>query len=119
MTYTGHLLDIGEAVDGLAREHAEWSQATFKSDAERGPIGPLRHLQKEASEAVEAVESGDREKVREELADCLLLILDASRRAGVKPLELFKCGMAKLQVNKRRKWNTPQPDAPVEHVRDG
>src|SRR5688500_7375797 len=55
-------------------DQAEWSQATFGSDDERGPIGALKHL---AKEAVEAQAAPDDE---EEYADCLLLILDAARR---------------------------------------
>jgi hypothetical protein len=54
-----------------------WSQATFGSDEVRGPIGALRHLEKEAKEAQDA--TGD----IVEYADCLLLLLDASRRGGV------------------------------------
>lgn len=34
--------------DKVRREHAEWSQATFGNV---GPIGPLKHLSKEALEA--------------------------------------------------------------------
>ncbi|MGV4177260.1 dATP/dGTP pyrophosphohydrolase domain-containing protein, partial [Citrobacter freundii] len=34
--------------DRVRREHAEWSQATF---GDVGPVGPLKHLSKEALEA--------------------------------------------------------------------
>ena len=34
-------------------QQAEWSRATFGSDTERGPLGPLKHLEKEAKEAQE------------------------------------------------------------------
>ena len=40
--------------DQVRREHAEWSQATFGNV---GPVGPLKHLSKEALEA--AAEPGD------------------------------------------------------------
>ena len=54
-----------------------------------------------------------------ELADCLILLLDASRRAGVKPLPLIKAAQAKMKVNKARAWPKPVSDEPVEHVREG
>ncbi|EAA9292793.1 DUF550 domain-containing protein, partial [Salmonella enterica] len=38
----------------IRREHAEWSDATFGNV---GPVGPLKHLSKEALEA--AAEPGD------------------------------------------------------------
>lgn len=115
--HTGRLIDLGEALDDLALDQSVWSQATFGSDSERGPIGALRHLEKEAVEAAEACSTGSpAEKIQEELADCFLLILDASRRAGVGPLQLLKACHRKMQVNKSRSWPTPVPDVPVEHI---
>ena len=110
---------MGEAVKDLARDLSEWSQATFGTDLERGPIGAVRHLQKEAGEVERALLAGEsKERVTEELADCLILVIDASRRHGVKPMELFKAAYAKLQVNRGRKWPKPTSDEPVEHVRE-
>jgi hypothetical protein len=120
------LIDMGDAVNEVASKLSEWSQTTFGADTERGPIGPLKHLAKEAKEAEEACtlsglvcqELRNSDKVREELADCLILILDASRRAGIKPLQLFKVASDKLDVNKKRTWPKPVSDEPVEHVRN-
>jgi hypothetical protein len=36
----------------FAKEQAEWSRATFGSDTERGPVGPLKHLAKEVEECL-------------------------------------------------------------------
>ena len=36
-------------------EQGEWSQKTFGLDSERGPLGPLKHLEKEAREGQEQV----------------------------------------------------------------
>ena len=58
----------------VRREHAEWSQATFGNV---GPVGPLKHLSKEALEA--AAEPGD----LSEWADMQFLMWDAQRRAGI------------------------------------
>lgn len=58
----------------IRREHAEWSQATFGNVV---PIGPLKHLSKEALEA--AAEPGD----ISEWADMQFLLWDAQRRAGI------------------------------------
>lgn len=54
--------------------HAEWSQATFGNV---GPVGPLKHLSKEALEAAE--QPGD----LSEWADMQFLLWDAQRRAGI------------------------------------
>lgn len=103
---------LGALLHRIATEQAEWSQATFGSDEERGPTGALLHLEKEAREALEAPDDVT------EFADCLLLILDASRRAGFDAAYLLEQTYAKLQVCKQRKWPKPDGDKPVEHVRD-
>lgn len=116
------ILDLGEALYDLARDQAAWSQATFGTDAERGPVGALKHLAKEAKEAEVACVmnlhiGGDRGIIAEELSDCLLLLLDASRRSGVPPLDLIRAAQTKMEVNKSREWPAPEADTPVEHIR--
>lgn len=95
----------------LIRDQSQWSQATFGTDLERGPLGALRHLEREAVEAQGAPTDV------EEYADCFLLILDAARRAGISPLQLIEAAQQKLEINKRREWPGPVDDQPVEHVR--
>lgn len=118
----GGRLDEALAFFALARDQSEWSQATFGTDQERGPIGALKHLAKEAVEAQQAVVmnsdiGGDRGIIAEELADCLLLILDATRRAGFTPFELLKAAEEKMAVNKRRVWPKTVGDVPTEHLK--
>jgi hypothetical protein len=91
LKYRRNKMDLGEALHNLAADHAKWSQETFGTDAERSSIGPLKHLEKEATDA-------------KEYADCFLLVLDASRRAGISPLELIKIAHLKLDENKLRGW---------------
>ena len=79
---------------------AEWSQATFGTDAERGAIGPLKHLEKEAREAQEALDPI-------EIADCLLLVFDAARRSGPHARPAHGC---------RRMETRSQQDAQVEQA---
>lgn len=103
---------FGMKFNQLAGRQSKWSQATFGTDAERGPIGPLKHLAKEAVEAQE--NPGD----ITEFADCLLLTLDANRRAGFTPMQLVDAAMAKMEINEARKWQKPIGDEPIEHVRE-
>lgn len=102
---------VGETLADLVQQQAKWSQATFGLDSERGPLGPLKHLEKEARECQAAPSD------LTEYADCLLLLLDAARRAGFTEMQLIDEAVAKLQVNKTRKWPKPTSDDPVEHCR--
>jgi NTP pyrophosphatase (non-canonical NTP hydrolase) len=101
--------------DTVWQKHAEWSQATFGSDKSRGPLGSLKHLQKEATEAVEAFEADQLDDLAAELADCLLLVFDAARRSGLSQADLLTLAHAKLEINKRRTWPRPRADEPCEH----
>ena len=108
-------------------EQSEWSQATFGTDTERGPLGALKHLEKEAKEAQREVEKIQRiqsntdssiaDSLNTEIADCLFLTFDAARRAGMTLDSLLDTAFRKLEINKQRKWNKPTSDEPVEHVR--
>jgi len=125
---------LGLELDALAQDQSAWSQATFGTDDVKGPLGSLKHLANESSEAIEAfldwsranrdIYTADdvvvelRQDYHIELADILILLLDASRRSGLMPLDLIRVAQAKMDVNKQRKWNVPQGDEPTEHVRD-
>lgn len=92
----------------VRREHAEWSQATFGNV---GPVGPLKHLSKEALEA--AAEPGD----LSEWADMQFLMWDAQRRAGITDAQITQAMIDKLAVNKQREWPEPKDGEPRLHIK--
>lgn len=95
--------------DKVRNEHAEWSQATFGNV---GPVGPLKHLSKEALEAAE--QPGD----LSEWADMQFLLWDAQRRAGVTDEQITQAMIEKLEVNKQRKWPAPKDGEPRLHIKE-
>lgn len=109
---------------------AEWSRATFGSDTERGPVGPLKHLAREVLTELlgipredvtallaRAAPPSEEPEWAEEYADLLFLCFDASRRAGLTVEGLEVACWAKLDKNKARRWGAPTSDEPVEHER--
>ncbi|SWX55461.1 Eaa1 [Klebsiella pneumoniae] len=94
--------------DQVRQEHAEWSQATFGNV---GPVGPLKHLSKEALEA--AAEPGD----LSEWADMQFLLWDAQRRAGITDDQITQAMIDKLAVNKQRSWPEPKDGEPRLHIK--
>ncbi|BCH45800.1 hypothetical protein KAM260_36910 [Klebsiella pneumoniae] len=88
--------------------HAEWSQATFGNV---GPVGPLKHLSKEALET--AAEPGD----LSEWADMQFLLWDAQRRAGITDEQITQAMIEKLAVNKQREWPEPKDGEPRLHLK--
>lgn len=109
------LADVLKVIDGaiarelVRREHAAWSQATF---GDVGPVGPLKHLSKEALEA--AAEPGD----LSEWADMQFLLWDAQRRAGISDGEITAAMEEKLKVNMARQWPEPKDGEPRLHIKD-
>ncbi|ENQ1822170.1 DUF550 domain-containing protein [Klebsiella quasipneumoniae] len=94
--------------DQVRIAHAEWSQATFGNV---GPVGPLKHLSKEALEASE--QPGD----LSEWADMQFLLWDAQRRAGITDDQITQAMIDKLAVNKRREWPEPKDGEPRLHIK--
>lgn len=95
--------------DRVRREHAGWSDATFGNV---GPVGPLKHLSKEALEA--AAEPGD----LSEWADIQFLLWDAQRRAGITDEQITRAMAEKLEVNKTRQWLEPKDGEPRLHIKE-
>lgn len=93
----------------IRKRHAEWSDSTFDNV---GPVGPLKHLSKEALEA--AAEPGD----LSEWADMQFLLWDAQRRAGISDGEITAAMEEKLKVNMARQWPEPKDGEPRLHIKE-
>ena len=93
----------------IRHEHAKWSDSTFGCV---GPIGPLKHLSKEALEA--AAEPDD----LSEWADMHFLLWDAQRRAGISDAEITAAMEDKLKINMERQWPEPKDGEPRLHIKE-
>ncbi|HFP5795542.1 TPA: dATP/dGTP pyrophosphohydrolase domain-containing protein [Escherichia coli] len=93
----------------MRHEHAKWSDSTFGCV---GPIGPLKHLSKEALEA--AAEPDD----LSEWADMQFLLWDAQRRAGISDTEINVAMEDKLKINMERQWPEPKDGEPRLHIKE-
>ncbi|EER3793400.1 DUF550 domain-containing protein [Escherichia coli] len=93
----------------IRHEHAKWSDSTFGCV---GPIGPLKHLSKEALEA--AAEPDD----LSEWADMQFLLWDTQRRAGISDAEITAAMEDKLKINMERQWPEPKDGEPRLHIKE-
>lgn len=94
--------------DRVRREHAEWSDKTF---GDVGPVGPLKHLSKEALEAAANPEDPL------EWADMQFLLWDAQRRMGISDNFITRAMIEKLAINKTRQWPEPKDGEPRLHIK--
>lgn len=88
-----------------------WSCETFGDETVRGPIGPLKHLKKECDEAI-----ADPTDITE-YADLLILVIDASWRAGFSLGDLRRGTLAKIEVLKTREYARVPEGEISEHNR--
>ncbi|HAV0413638.1 TPA: DUF550 domain-containing protein [Salmonella enterica] len=95
--------------ESVRADHAAWSDEAFGSV---GPIGPLKHLSKEALEA--AAEPGD----LSEWADMQFLLWDAQRHAGITDEQITLAMVEKLEINKSRQWPEPKDGEPRLHIKE-
>ncbi|EPV2661648.1 dATP/dGTP pyrophosphohydrolase domain-containing protein [Escherichia coli] len=93
----------------IRQRHAEWSDKKFGCV---GPVGPLKHLSKEALEA--AAEPDD----LSEWADMQFLLWDAQRRAGISDAEINVAMEDKLKINMERQWPEPKDGEPRLHIKE-
>ncbi|EPJ7337228.1 DUF550 domain-containing protein [Citrobacter amalonaticus] len=98
-----------ELREQVRREHAEWSDKTFGNV---GPVGPLKHLSKEALEA--AADPSD----SLEWADMQFLLWDAQRRMGLSDDFITRAMIEKLAINKTRQWPEPKDGEPRLHIKE-
>lgn len=90
---------------------AEFSDRKFGVD--RPYTAPLHHLKKEVDEAIEYGNIL-------EFADMLLLLLDAFRKQfpTLNTENLIDASFEKIAICEKRKWNTPDGNGVIEHIRD-
>jgi NTP pyrophosphatase (non-canonical NTP hydrolase) len=114
----------------------DWSNKTF-GNGER-TINITRHLKKEIDELLVAltsyymgvhsnsISSDDGNvllekvhyRVRMELADCFILLMDIAAHAEIDTETILKDSMEKMKINKNRKWGTPDANGVVEHIKE-
>ncbi len=114
----------------LMNDISEWSDKAF-GDGQRNPA-IVYHLKKEVNELIEAIEKTNalgsdpsvgvgefgrqRTVTRVEYADCLMLLLDSAHHFGISAKELLSVTRGKLEINKVRKWGSPDENGVVEHI---
>ena len=102
-----------EPLEFLFNDIAAWSNATFGDESERGPVGPLKHIVKEIEG--ELLPHDPKDVI--ELADVLILLLDATRRAGYDATQLVTAAITKMAINKKRTYRRVLEGEVSEHDR--
>lgn len=99
-------MELQKLMDDLGK----WSDDTFGIN--RPITAQIHHLKKEVNELLEAPFDDY------EYADCLLLLLDAYRKRGGNVQQLINFSKKKFEIAKNRKYNKPDINGVVEHLKE-
>jgi len=121
-----------QRIQNLQDDVKKWSDGTFGMYRTATPMA--YHLKKEIDELIIALEElyqgtysnntqngidllmSKYKRIRFELADCLMLLIDCASHAQINMDSLISATEEKLEINKNRKWGTPDENGVVEHI---
>lgn len=90
----------------------DWAEKTFKS---QNAMSKFNHLEKEVLELRNAIENADLDNIREEIADCMILLFNL---AGYYQINAIESVLKKHEINKKRTWGEPDEFGVCEHIRE-
>lgn len=90
-----------------------WTDVQFP---EQSVLGKLSHLKEEITELQNAVDNGIKADIDDELADCWILLLNATSYLNYNEKDIKSIIDNKLAINKARKWGKPTREGIVHHI---
>lgn len=115
-----------ETIREYIQRHIQWSVETFGEGEHLE--GLLKHIEKECNEVRNEVDNASANFISEEeanknilneLADIVILTVDAMWRQGFTPEQIAYALLEKQKINMRRKWTKiTDPSQPTEHIRE-
>ena len=111
---------MSKELQRLMDEVSEWQHKTFESVE---CVNIAEHLRLEAIELKESIEIHNEKgtmgtfwNMEEELADCLILLISCSKKAGFSAHDLILAGTKKLMINKKRTWGKQNENGTYTHI---
>jgi NTP pyrophosphatase (non-canonical NTP hydrolase) len=96
----------------LYRKIGKWQEKTFPGSNYKTKFN---HLLDEIVELGDSLDSGTIDEIKNELADCFILLLGICYVFGVRPVKIIR---RKYKVNKKRKWGKPNEYGVISHVKE-
>lgn len=92
----------------------QWQRETFPGAS---PLSKIAHLKQEVEELRIDLAAG-RPSRKSEFADCFMLLFGAAASDGMTYDDISACIDAKMEINKLRKWGTPDENGVVNHIKE-
>lgn len=108
---------ISESPQNLMDEVVEWADKTFPSVSVESCVAHLVRESKEARDAIYSrLDHPDDDHVKEEIADCFILIIQTAARFGMSFDNLMHVSRQKFEINKKRVWGDPDSEGIQSHL---
>lgn len=91
----------------------QWQSETF---GEATAMSRISHLAEELEELVADLKENKPSK-RLEFADCFFLLFGAAASDGMNYEDICNAIEEKFEINKNRKWGTPDENGVVKHIK--
>ena len=98
----------------LFNEISEWQKETFGLVT---PLSKISHLKDEIEELRLGIMYDQPDK-RLEFADCFFLLFGAAATDGMSYQDIQDAIKEKFEINKKRKWGTPDQNGVVNHIKE-
>ena len=95
----------------LQKEVSQWQNKTFGTNRGHG-LGLFNHLVREVQELGDT--PIDSKNFEGEFADCVILLIGL---ADAYSVDLEKAVKEKMKENRKRKWNKPDKDGVIQHIK--
>lgn len=99
----------------MFQEITEWQNKTFPASTS---LSKVHHLKKELEELQYDIEQNFPTSKALEFADCFILLMGAAASDGMSYEDVCDVINRKMQINKLRKWGTPDKNGVVLHIKE-
>jgi NTP pyrophosphatase (non-canonical NTP hydrolase) len=115
-----------EQIQKFMDEHLKWALKTFGATPMAAPlIHLIDEVEKELIPELSSQPNDDRkydiahfEHVREEFADCFILLFHAAKKYGLTADEILEAMRSKFEKNKKRKWGKLDENGVSFHIKE-
>lgn len=91
----------------------QWASTTFPH---QNSFSKIAHLQDEINEVKEALNNHCKDEIKEEIADCFILLYNLASLNDMSAKDLYLEVKKKMEVNKSRHWGNPDEKGVCHHI---
>lgn len=110
-------MDWTRSIGKLFKDYNKWSKNQFPNSTSQSSLeGLKREIIEVEIELNKPFKETSKSVIGTEYVDCLMYIIDSSRRSGISERKLIKLFRKKLKINQKRDWKINE-DKSYSHIK--